>query len=238
MASEDCPKCEECVKGAPAYMMTFGDLMSLLLTFFVLLLSQASFEPTKFALTMQSIQGAFGIMESFPTVAVMPIVKIPKKTGDEQKKKQSLQDAQKIEQTIESKQLDDAVKVKVTEEGIHILLNDPVAFPSGSDQLKQSGASILKDISAIIKQNEDLKIRVEGHTDDVPIKTKRFDSNWELSSARALSVVKMLSQQTGINPAFMSGVGFGEHRPVVPNSDKNNRAQNRRIEIFVDYIEK
>ncbi len=173
-------KCPPCKKGLPAYIATFADLMSLLLCFFVLLISMASFEPTKFAVTTKSLQGAFGIMQSFPTVPVHPFTRIPKHSGDEQKKKQALKDAEKIKQTIESKNLDDAVKVTVTDEGIHIQLNDPVGFSSGSANLKAQGAGILADIGSIIKSNEELKVKVEGHTDDVPKNGGKFDSNWEL----------------------------------------------------------
>ncbi len=229
-------KCPPCKKGAPAYMMTFGDLMSLLLTFFVLLISMASFEPTKFMITTQSLQAAFGVMTSFPTVAVMPFIEIPKYSGDESKRKQALEDAKKMEETLETKNLDDAVKVKVTEEGIHIKLQDG-SFQSGQADLMEQGEVIIEEISKILKQNEDLKIRVEGHTDDVPLRGGKFGSNWELSSMRALSVVKTLSKNTGIAPQYMSAVGFGEFRPSVPNTSPANRAKNRRIEIFVDYVD-
>jgi len=229
-------KCPDCPPGSPAWMATFSDMTTLLLTFFVLLLSMANFEPVKYALTIQSLQGAFGILESFPTVPIHPIVDIPKKTGDEQRKKQSLKDAEKIKQVMETKNMEEAVKVEVTEKGIAIMLRDPVGFASGSADLKEQGKEILKDVSDVIKTNPDLKVRVEGHTDDVPIHSNRYASNWELSSARSLSVVQLLSAQTGIQPQNMSAVGYGEYRPVVPNTSPENRAKNRRIQIFVDYI--
>lgn len=232
---EKCPECPP--KGAPAYMTTFGDLMSLLLTFFVLLISMASFETAKFKIAAESLQGAFGVLETFPTVAVQPFVRIPKHDGDEAKRKMSVKDAQKIKQVIEAKKMDEAVKVEVTEKGIAILLRDPVGFASGSSDLKKQGQEILTDISSIIKSNKDLKIRVEGHTDDVPIHNARFNSNWELSSARSLSVVQLLAQRTGINPSNMSAVGYGEYKPLVPNINRDNRAKNRRIQIFVDYLD-
>jgi len=229
-------KCPDCPPGSPAWMATFSDMTTLLLTFFVLLLSMAKFEPIKYALTVQSLQGAFGVLETFPTVRIQPIVDIPKKTGDEQRKKQSLKDAEKIKQIVETKKMDEAVKVEVTEKGIAIMLRDPVGFASGSADLKEQGKEILKDVGDVIKTNPDLKVRVEGHTDDVPIHSNRYASNWELSSARSLSVVQLLSAQTGIQPQNMSAVGYGEYRPVVPNTSSENRAQNRRIQIFVDYI--
>jgi len=230
-------KCPDCPPGAPAWMSTFSDMTTLLLTFFILLISMANFDPVKISNLSESLQGAFGIMETFPTIPIHPVVDIPKKTGDEQKKKQSLKDAEKIKTVIKDKKLDDAVKVEVTEKGIAILLRDPVGFASGSADLKDQGKEIVKDISDVIKSNPSLKVRVEGHTDDVPIHSNRYRSNWELSSARSLSVVQLLSEQTGIQPQNMSSVGYGEYRPIVPNSSPENRSKNRRIQIFVDYID-
>ncbi|GBU24354.1 flagellar motor protein MotB [Fibrobacteria bacterium R8-3-H12] len=234
MAKKKCPECPP--PGAPAWMNTFTDMTTLLLTFFVLLLSMATFDPVKMNSLSESLQGAFGILDTYPTVPIHPVIYVPKKSGDEQKKKQSLKDAEKIKNVIQNKKLDDAVKVEVTEKGIAILLRDPVGFASGSADLKDQGKDILNDISDVIKSNSDLKIRVEGHTDDVPIHSNRYRSNWELSSARSLSVVQLLSGQTGIHPQNMSAVGYGEYRPMVPNSSPENRAKNRRIQIFVDYI--
>lgn len=223
------------IRGAPLYMVTFGDMMSLLLTFFVMLLSMANFEPVKFKIATESLQGAFGILESYPTIPIHPFIRIPKENGGENRRKHSIADARKIEQILKSRKLQDAVKVEVTETGIAILLRDPVTFSSGSAELIDNGATILGDIATIIKENPDIRIRVEGHTDDVPIRNTRFHSNWELSSARALSVVQLLSEKSGINPANMSAVGYGEFRPLVPNADEQARAKNRRIQIFVDY---
>lgn len=231
-------KCDCPPQGAPAWMATFSDMVTLLLTFFVLLLSMATFEPTKFAMTTQSLQGAFGVLESFPTVAIHPVVKIPRKSGDESKRKHALEDAQKVKEIVESKSLDEAVKVEMTEKGMAILLRDPVGFASGSADLKGQGKDILKDIGEIIKSNENLNIRVEGHTDDVPLTGGKYGSNWALSTARSLSVVELLSEFTGINPANMSASGYGEYRPMVPNVDDKSRSLNRRIKIFVDYVKK
>ncbi|MDR0516863.1 MAG: flagellar motor protein MotB [Fibromonadaceae bacterium] len=229
-----CPQCPP--PGSPAWMSTFSDMVTLLLTFFVLLLSMANFDPVKISNLMEGLQGAFGVLETFPTIPIHPVINIPKKTGDEQKKKQSLKDAEKIKQIVQTKKMDEAVKVEVTEKGIAIMLRDPVGFASGSADLKEQGQSILQDIGDVIKDNPDLKVRIEGHTDDVPIHSQRYQSNWELSSARALSVVQLLAAQTGIKPENMSAVGYGEHRPLAPNTNPENRSKNRRIQIFVDYI--
>ncbi|MBF0431617.1 MAG: flagellar motor protein MotB [Fibrobacteria bacterium] len=230
-------KCE-CPKGSPAYMTTFGDMMSLLLTFFVMLLSMASFEPLKYAMTVQSLQGAFGVLESFPTVAVLPIVRIPRFGDADQRRKQSQDDAQELQEKMKDESLEKAVKVKVTETGVAIMLSDAVTFQSGSAQLNPKALKALKPVSDIIDKYPNAMVRVEGHTDDVPIKTARYPSNWELSADRALRIVKILSKMSKIDPGSLSAVGYGEHRPLVPNLNEANRRKNRRIEIYIDYTKK
>jgi len=231
-------KCPKCKKGAPAYMLIFGDLMSLLLTFFIMLLTMANFEPIKYAMTVQSLQGAFGILESFPTVAIMPIVKIPKFGDADERRKQSQEDAIEFQQEMKDQSLEDAVKVKVTETGIAVMLSDPLIFAVGSDEINPKVLPILKEVAKMIERDPKAKVRVEGHTDDVPIKSAKFPSNWELSAARALKIIKKLSENSSVNPGNLSAVGYGEHRPIVPNTSKENRAKNRRIEIYIDYTEK
>ena len=231
-------KCKCPPKGAPAYMNTFGDMMSLLLCFFVLLVSMANFEPMKFIQAMQSIQGGFGILESFPTVAVNPVIKTPKYGKDKTLKKESFKDAEQIEESMQKQDLEDAVKVKVTETGIAVMLKDPVGFASGDDRLTAKARTALKEVSKVLRNKPHAKVRVEGHTDDVPIRSQKFPSNWELSSSRALNVVKALATESGIDPGNLSGVGYGEHRPLVPNTSRINRTKNRRIEIYIDYTKK
>jgi len=169
-------KQEECKKGSPGYMMTFGDMMSLLLTFFVMLLSMASFEPVKFAMTVQSLQGAFGVLESFPTVAILPNVQIPRFGDANKRRKASMSDAKKFQERMKEKALDEGVKVKVTETGIAVKLSDPMIFSSGSDQVNPKIYSALKEVASIIDKYPDASVRVEGHTDDVPIKSQKFPS--------------------------------------------------------------
>ena len=229
---------EECKKGAPGYMLTFGDMMSLLLTFFVMLLTMASFEPIKFAMTVQSLQGAFGVLKSFPTVAIMPYVRIPKFGDADRRRKQSQADAREFKEKMKKESMEDAVKVKVTETGIAIKLAEPATFSSGSDEINPKAVKPLIEAAKILDKYPDAKVRVEGHTDDVPIRSQRFPSNWELSAARALSIVKLLAKYSKIDPGRLSAVGYGKHRPVVPNTTAENRQRNRRIEIYIDYTKK
>jgi chemotaxis protein MotB len=226
-------------KGAPQYMTTWGDMCTLLLCFFVMLLAMSTIDPAKFNVAASSFQQAFsGVLESMPTILIHENVLQPRMGGDEQNKKMAIQAAMRLREAVKKENLEDAVKVKVTEKGLAVKVRDPVGFDVGSSQLKGDFAELLYEIAAILGKTPKAKVRVEGHTDNTPIHTREFPSNWELSAARALNVVKFLYQKGGIDPARLSAVGYGEYRPLVPNTSPENKSTNRRIEIYVEYLEK
>lgn len=237
--SDEEQKCPDCPEGIPEWMATFADMVTLLLCFFVLLLSMANMDAKKFEMAASSFQSALsGVMESLPTIAIHQEVLRPKLGGDDQNKKIAADVAKRVKEiTKKSEKLKEAVTVKVTDMGIAIKISDPVGFSVGSDELQPEFQQTLLEILDIIKDMPDRDIRVEGHTDDIPIQSSRFPSNWELSAARALTVVKLF-YENGENPAQLSAVGYGEFRPLIENSDDNARRMNRRIEIFVEYIQK
>lgn len=232
-------KAEKCKKGAPEYMLTYGDMMTLLLCFFVMLLAMSTVDPNKFKIAASSFQNAFnGILEELPTVAVHREILTPRLGGDEQNKKIAVQTAQQIREAIKKEKLDEAIKVDVTDNGIAIKVADPVGFDVGKAQIKPRFKTVLEEIIQVIGKFPDNEIRVEGHTDNTPINTREFPSNWELSAARALHVVKFLYKNGDMNPSRLSAVGYGEYRPIAPNDTPENRQKNRRIEIYVEYLEK
>jgi len=233
-------KCPECPpEGAPEYMATYGDMMTLLLCFFVLLLSMAEMDAKKFEIAASSFQQALsGVMESLPTVAIHEEVIRPRLGGDDQNKKIAVEAVKRMRLFVQSdEELKEAIKVEVTDKGLAIRISDPVGFATGADQLEPKLREVLTGMLDIIQDIPDRDIRVEGHTDNVPISTARFPSNWELSAARSLSVVKLF-YQGGEDPAKLSAVGYGEFRPLVPNTSAQNMKKNRRIEIFVEYLQK
>jgi chemotaxis protein MotB len=226
-------------KGCPAWMATWSDLMSLLMCFFVMLFILSSIDPAKFNAAAASFQNAFsGVLESFPSVLITRDVFIPKMGGDQQNKRMAIQAAQKVRSAIEREKLEDAIKVSVTESGIAIKIADPIGFESGSADLQPRLYGVLRDVALVINEAPTSLIRVEGHTDNVPIRTARFPSNWDLSAARALSVVKFMAQNGGVDPARLSAIGYGEYRPLVPNTTAEGRRTNRRIEIYIDYVQR
>lgn len=113
-----------------------------------------------------------------------------------------------------------------------IQLPQDILFASGSATLGSEGRDVIAQVGAVLADFPDRRFQVEGHTDNVPITTERFPSNWELSSARALAVVRLLTQQ-GVQPENVSGAAYGEHQPVAPNDDRESRRLNRRIEIVM-----
>lgn len=122
-------------------------------------------------------------------------------------------------------QLADQLRVKIV---------DRIIFPSGEAELSEKGMKVLAKVGGILKQAKEKRIKVEGHTDNVPIHPNlkgQFDSNWELSSARATNVVRFLVEEVGLNAGIIEASGFGEHRPTSTNKTRRGRAKNRRIEI-------
>ncbi len=225
--------------GAPEYMTTWGDMCTLLLCFFVMLLAMSTISPAKFMVAASSFQNAFsGVLESFPTVMIHKDILIPRLGGNEQNKRMAVDAKRRIQKVVKQENLEDGIKVKVTDTGIAINVADPVGFPVGKASIRPEFIDVLYKISNVINDMPEAEIRVEGHTDNTPINTAAFPSNWELSSSRALNVVKFLANRAGIDPSRLSAVGYGEFRPLVANDSPSNRQKNRRIEIYVEYLQK
>ncbi len=230
---------EEAKAGAPEYMLTYGDMMTLLLCFFVMLLAMSTIDPNRFMVAASSFQNAFsGVLKEFPTIPIHKNILVPRLGGDEQNKRMAIEAAVQIREAVKREKLEEAIKVKVTDKGIAIKVADPIGFDIGKAGIKPEFAGLLSELLRIIDKVPDNEIRVEGHTDNIPIHTRDFPSNWELSSARALNVVKYLHAQGGIHPSRLSAVGYGEYRPVAPNDIEENRQKNRRIEIYVEYLKR
>ncbi|MGA1823372.1 MAG: flagellar motor protein MotB [bacterium] len=128
-------------------------------------------------------------------------------------------------------------QIKITELKGKLTLNmlDSILFDSGQVDIKSGGLEVLTKVIDILKQAEDKAIRIEGHTDNVPIRGAlqyKYPTNWELSASRAINVAKYLQDQ-GIDPSNLSPVAFGEYKPVASNETEEGRAQNRRIEIVL-----
>ena len=119
-----------------------------------------------------------------------------------------------------------------TEQGVAIQVRESILFETSKSTLREDSKEVLSSIAELLS-SIDNTIVVEGHTDNRPISTAEFPSNWELSVDRAVNVVKYFVENTGIDPKRLSATGYGEHHPVVPNDTEENMAKNRRVNILI-----
>lgn len=230
-------KCPECA-AVPAWLTSFGDLMALLLTFFVLLLSFSSTDEQDFENAIGSLQGALGVLSGDPIMSSpvklhMPIVK-----GDITEARPTMNDAKgQLEEAVEEAGQQGSVQVVQGKEGITIKISDRAAFDVGLADIRDEFKSLLSRIGQVINRMPNAVV-IEGHTDTAPISNESFPNNHWLSSGRALQVLDYFNYQVGIDRSRMSAMGFGEYRPVDPLADNDSpeaRALNRRVEIRILY---
>ncbi len=228
MGKKKC-KCPPPEAGIPGWVVTYGDMMSLLLTFFILLVSFSSIQESKFKEAMESLQGALGVLAKYNTVIDLQnmVVHEARQTDTSEIYYQ----IKKLEQFLLDEGLDQAVEIEMMADGIRLRVVDSFLFPSARADLQPGALKLLDKIGGLL-DGMGKDIDISGHTDSVPINTPRFPSNWELSAARAIAVARRF-QELGVNPQRMSAVGYGEFRPLETNATEEGRATNRRVEIFL-----
>lgn len=227
---------------SPIGFVMFGDLMSQLLCFFILLFVFASqyvskTQGTTYEDFLKKVSENFKKVvedkkqtpETRPSKSQRPIV--AKETSEQ------LKIAESLKNLILDEKLNDYVSVIVEEKKIRIVFKQPVLFDLGKADLKESGKSALSDIGQVLLKTKN-PIDVEGHTDNAPIHTDKYDSNWDLSFDRAYSVIKYMVNHVGMPPVRLHAIGYGEYRPVAPNTSPQEREKNRRIEINVLFNER
>lgn len=226
-------------EGSPEWMTTFSDLMTLLLVFFVLLYSFSVIDIVKFRRFMASFQGV-GILD----LGDKPLEKdkehdfdvpvdSPKHFNDMSRLDPLAEIYIAVQEYIEENDLDAEITVHYSERGVALEIKDKILFASGKAYLKPEARKLLKELSGLFKEVP-YTISVEGHTDNRPIHNAQFPSNWELSTARAVTVVRYLTEKLGLDPKKFCAVGYGEYHPVVPNNSLENMARNRRVVIVIN----
>ncbi len=278
--ADDCPKCED---GLPPWMATFADLMSLLMCFFVLLLSFATIDAVRFKKMAESMKDAFGVQREIPANEIVKgisvikqewsptlgepsvITEIRQETSDVEKehlkmkegegegageqqeeieRKKALEAAQRALQEELREQFADlqaALEVEVkqglvtleqVDKKIIIRIQEKGSFGSGSARLDPGFHDVMARISKVLAAKPGT-IMVAGHTDNIPISTGRFRSNWELSSARAVTVLHSLLRNPEIAEERVIVQGLSDTQPLVDNDSPQNRAKNRRVELIL-----
>ena len=224
-------KCE-CDAGSPAWMTTFSDLMSLLLCFFVLLVSMSSVDPRDFNKASGALKGSLGILSEDPSTMELVHVIMPKISDVDLGEISTA--ISKLQDFVETQNQQESIKVVITSQGVAIRILTPLLFDRGLAELKPQGMPFLAKTFDLAKGWNNT-LRVAGHTDDLPIENGMFDSNWDLSYARARNVINFGINYSHVPPEKFSAVGYGEYRPAFPNDSEENREKNRRIEIFIEY---
>ncbi len=225
---------QECPAGAPEWMVTFSDLVTLLLTFFVLLLSMASMDPVKFIQAKTSIKDAFGWRtKAAPKKYAIPILPSPPVAKFTPIPMESMiQYYRRIKTDLKMTKINNEVEVIQRDNDTIVLrINESVLFDRGQVRLNPSSYPLLRKIADIIRPLP-MIMRIEGHTDNVPVRSRTL-SNWDLSVERAISVMRFYRRGGLFSIDRMSAVGYGASRPVVPNTSESNRARNRRVDFVL-----
>lgn len=236
--SDDIQECPPCVAGAPRWMTTFGDLMSLLLTFFVLLLSFSEMDREKYKQVAGSMEKAFG-MQRKQNISESPRhgLEIIAKDFDQQAIATRIK--QYIGQELETDfddlygKIADDIEIEAGEDQVIIRLMGESTFDSGKADIKPEFEPLILKIGQILAKEAQGEIIIAGHTDDVPLRGGPFESNLKLSIARAATVAQFLLDRAAIDPKRVSTMGFGEYRPIADNHTETGRRKNRRVEIIV-----
>ncbi len=226
--------------GAPRWMVTYSDMVTLILVFFILLFSMSQISQNKFDLVSQSFQNR-GIFDFSPSIA--PLENPDNGSGEDgkdyllQKQEDTEEDklnslTEEVEQFLDEHNLHEFISANRTAQGLELVLQDSVLFNPGEAKILDEGFPFLEKVGNIIAGIEN-EVRVEGHTDSRPMHSYRYPSNWELSGARASIIVRYLVDEQGIDEARFSIAGYGETRPIAPNDTSENMKKNRRVEIVI-----
>ncbi|MEW6105285.1 MAG: OmpA family protein [Bacillota bacterium] len=222
--------------GSPPWITSYADMTQLLLTFFVLLFAFSSIDAIKFRHAVISLQGALGVLTGGPQLlnpGEMPVPKPPTDLRPSGKSEVELEGVkQEFQSFLKDQALANDVHLEITERGLVVSFMDKVLFDLGQADLRPEARRVLSEVAVILRKIPN-DIRIEGHTCDLPIRTPKFPSNWELSTARACTVLRYFIETAGLAPDRFSAMGYGQYRPKVPNTSEANRALNRRVDIVI-----
>ena len=230
-------------RGAPAWLLTYGDMTTLLLTFFILMFTTAEIEGRELQLILSAFKGSLGMFKGGMTLSEGVLAELGQQVESLPAKEKGSQLAKAIEKAVSIFQPEvKSRKVKITEDqrGIVISLIADAFYESGSPELTQEGLTVIDKLGQFLSSGEfeENDIRVEGHTDNTPVSPDsafyfKYPTNWELSSARAVKIIRILNEEHNIRGNNLEAIGYGEYQPVETNDIEEGRAYNRRIEIVI-----
>jgi len=219
-------------------MATFSDLCSLLLTFFVLLLSFANMDAKEFREMLGSAREAFGVQKKHHGHISGLTTSLIEWSDQESEPWTAMTSKEaaalsSVAKEVEKRGLTDEMEVEINDRGVVIRMKDRLAFKPGSDELNDRVKPVLDKVAEMIGAFPN-GLSIEGHTDNRPISTPRFPSNWELSSARASATLRYMERNKKLEVKELHVTGHGDRKPVVPNDTDEHRAMNRRVEFVFE----
>ena len=238
--------------GAPKWMVTYSDMITLVLVFFILLFSMSQIDLVKFEAISESFKNRM-IFDFYPSPVPMenptestshmdsgktsnefetPTL-LPDRNDKDELQEDSLNNLIKsVEGYLNENDLNNVISASRTERGVVLILQELILFEPGNADLLASGEPFLNKVGTLLSEIPN-KVKVEGHTDSRPMSSYLYPSNWELSGARASSVVRYLIDENDFDESRFSIVGYSDTKPLVPNTTPENMSQNRRVEIVV-----
>jgi chemotaxis protein MotB len=233
------------------WMVSYADFITVLFAFFVVLFASAHQENHSITTVSKAIHHGFVDLGPFSAAAVDPGTVHPKLLPDRSLSTHPIEDAtlrksdetaatgidiealrRQLEAAIGQELKDGQVTMSVTPEGFVISLKELGFFDSGQAVLRPGANRKIEQIAKVLAQHG-FYLRVEGHSDDQPIHTAQFDSNWQLSTARAMAVMMLLINDSGLDPAKISLAGYGQYRPIADDASPDGRRMNRRVDLVV-----
>lgn len=221
------------------WLITYADLITLLLVFFVVLYALSQVDKAKYEKLKQSLSSSMSVVDMKGTNGSRPSVtdgNLGVLTGGtavimpEQLELESME--KDVQEMAKAEELSDMVETKLDKEGMVISISSAGFFQSGESLLTPEAIPMLDKIAQMLARHPQ-RVRIEGHTDNIPIATARFASNWELSAMRATTIVRFLIERHRLDPRRLTAAGYGEYYPKVANDTEAHRAANRRVEIVI-----
>lgn len=221
------------------WLVSYADFITLLFAFFVVMFAVSRVDTKQLGRFSESFQQAVGLFDG-RSYGLMPDPGNAIMGEGQGVASGDANEVKEVQEEIARQQQEnpnDAIaRVKVIRRGRELLLrlDDNILFDSGDDRVREGALKALRTIASLVKERK-VELRVEGHTDNIPVRNGRFRSNWELSTARATAVIAELAQ-TGFTPERLSAAGYGEFHPVGPNDSPEGRAHNRRVDIVISSV--
>ncbi len=232
-----------------AWLLPYADLLTLLLALFIILFASSQVDEKRYAQVMQGLNSAFNggvsVFEESDTISLDEVsandIKKLKESEQEQKLKDLInkekQDMEAIKRKLDVFIMENGLTLQlqtnVTNDMLKITIQDYALFDSGMAVVKPEAQKLASVISDMLSMYPDYKVEVAGHTDNIPINTNEFDSNWDLSSRRSLNFMKYLLKANSINQARFRSIGYGEFQPIDTNETFEGRAKNRRVDVNI-----